>query len=178
LSGYIHQKAGTLQMSQLGGLCRPLPFIGTVLVMAALAGCGLPGFANFVGEVTVFFGAWKVFPIVTVLAVWGALVIGGIYMTRAVRTVLHGPAPGKFANLADATLWRKLPYALLLAGLFVFGFFPKLLTNQITPDAKKIVNAMVAADAAPSAQTHSGPGRESAPDSLAENQSRPALAAK
>jgi NADH-quinone oxidoreductase subunit M len=140
LSGFIYQRTGTLQMAELGGLCRPLRFIGTALVMAAMAGCGLPGFANFVGEVTVFFGAWNRFPTVTVLAVWGGLVIGGIYMTRAVRTVLHGPVPEKFASLDDAGLWRKLPYALLLTGLFVFGFFPKLLTNQIEPDAGKIVS--------------------------------------
>lgn len=143
LSGYIYQKTGTLKMAELGGLCRPLRFIGTALVMAALAGCGLPGFANFVGEVTVFFGAWKVFPAVTVMAVWGGLVIGGIYMMRAVRNILHGPVPEKFSNLADASLWRKLPYALLLAGLFVFGCFPKLLTSQIEPDAGKVLAAYV-----------------------------------
>jgi NADH-quinone oxidoreductase subunit M len=140
LSGYIYQKTGTLQMSELGGLCRKLRFIGTALLMAALAGCGLPGFANFVGEVTVFFGSWAVFPTVTVLAVWGGLVIGGIYMTRAVRKILHGPLPEKYTNVADATNpWRKLPYALLLASLLVFGCFPKLLTDQIEPDANKIV---------------------------------------
>ncbi|HXC35763.1 MAG TPA: NADH-quinone oxidoreductase subunit M [Candidatus Acidoferrales bacterium] len=140
LSGFIYQRTGTLQMAELGGLCRPLRFIGTALVMAAMAGCGLPGFANFVGEVTVFFGAWNRFPTVTVLAVWGGLVIGGIYMTRAVRTMLHGPVPEKFAGLEDAGLWRKFPYALLLAGLLVFGFFPRLLTNQIEPDATKIIS--------------------------------------
>jgi NADH-quinone oxidoreductase subunit M len=107
--------------------------------MAAMAGCGLPGFPNFVGEVTVFFAAWKVFPLVTGLALWGGLVIGGIYMTRAVRNILHGPLPEKFSNLPDAGLWRKLPYALLLASLLVFGFFPRLLTEQIKPDAEKIV---------------------------------------
>jgi NADH-quinone oxidoreductase subunit M len=141
ISGYIYQKTGTLEMAELGGLCRKLRFIGTALVMAALAGCGLPGFANFVGEVTVFFGAWKVFPTVTILAVWGGLVIGGVYMTRAVRKILHGPLPEKFSNVTDATsLWRKLPYALLLASLFVFGCFPRLLTEQIKPDADKVVS--------------------------------------
>ena len=59
LSGYIYQQTGTLEMSPAGRAVRRLPFIGTALLMAALAGCGLPGFANFVGEVTVFFGAWK-----------------------------------------------------------------------------------------------------------------------
>jgi NADH-quinone oxidoreductase subunit M len=107
--------------------------------MAAMAGCGLPGFANFVGEVSVFFGAWRVFPEVTVLAVWGGLMIGGIYMTRAIRNVLHGPVPDKLSTLPDAGLWRKFPYALLLASLFLFGCFPKLLISQIEPDVAKIV---------------------------------------
>ncbi len=114
--------------------------------MAALAGCGLPGFANFVGEVTVFFGAWTVFPLVTALAVWGALLIGALYMLRAMRNVLHGPLPEKWAGLPDASnAWRKLPYALLLASLFMFGCFPRLLTDKITPDAQKIVNLVASA---------------------------------
>jgi NADH-quinone oxidoreductase subunit M len=117
-----------------------LRFIGVTLLMAAMAGCGLPGFANFVGEVTVFFGAWKVFPLVTTLAVWGALIIGAVYMLRAVRNILHGPVPEKWSQLADATdVWRKLPYALLLASLLVFGFFPSLLTDKIIPDVRQIV---------------------------------------
>jgi NADH-quinone oxidoreductase subunit M len=140
LSGYIYKQTGTLQISELGGLCRKLPFIGTALLMAAMAGCGLPGFANFVGEATVFFGAWKTFPTVTIIALWGALVIGGIYMTRAIRNILHGPLPEKWNSLNDAaSTWRKLPYALLLASLLVFGFVPKLLTEKINPDAQKIV---------------------------------------
>jgi NADH-quinone oxidoreductase subunit M len=140
LSGYIYKQTGTLEISALGGLCRKLPFIGTALLMAAMAGCGLPGFANFVGEATVFFGAWKMFPAVTVIALWGALVIGGIYMTRTIRNVLHGPLPEKWNSLSDASnAWRKLPYALLLASLLVFGFVPKLLTEKINPDAQKIV---------------------------------------
>jgi NADH-quinone oxidoreductase subunit M len=148
LSGYIYQKAGTLEIGELGGLCRKLPFIGTLLLMAAMAGCGLPGFANFVGEATVFFGAWSQPSLhfghwIVVLAVWGALIIGAVYMTRAIRNILHGPLPEKFSELPDATnLWRKLPYALLLVSLLVFGFVPRLLTEKINPDAKKVVAAM------------------------------------
>jgi NADH-quinone oxidoreductase subunit M len=158
-------------MDELGGLARKLPFIGTVLLMAALAGCGLPGFANFVGEVTVFFGAWKVYPLVTGLALWGALMIGALYMLRAMRNVLHGPLPEKWAGISDASnVWRKLPYALLLASLLVFGCFPRLLTEKITPDAEKIVKlvtenvgGVVAGDASsrPAAQDESAPSNQS-----------------
>jgi len=141
LSGYIYQQTGTLKIDQLGGLLRKLPFIGTALIMAAFAGCGLPGFANFAGEVAVFFGAWRVFPRVTILACWGALIIGAVYLLRAVRNILHGPLPEKWNGVADAPhLWRKAPFVILLACLFAFGCFPRLLTDKIKPDAENVVN--------------------------------------
>jgi len=163
LSGYIYNQTGTLEMSELGGLAKKLRFIGVALTMAALAGCGLPGFLNFVGEITVFFGAWQepALRVVTVLAVWGALIIGGVYMLRAVRAALHGPMPEKWANVSDANLWRKLPYAVLLASLLVFGFFPKLLTDKIKPVTGQIVNMA----------TVGSSGRASAQTSLVESQS-------
>ncbi|MGN6641414.1 MAG: complex I subunit 4 family protein, partial [Verrucomicrobiota bacterium] len=160
LSGYIYQQTGTLEMKELGGLLRKLPFIGTALIMAAFAGCGLPGFANFAGEVTVFFGAWSQpsLRLVTVLACWGALIIGAIYMLRAVRNVLHTELPAKWSNIPDAHAWRKLPFVVLLASLLIFGFFPKLLTNKISPSVWNIVEmarpvlAAPAGEAAPAAQ--------------------------
>ncbi len=141
LSGYLYQQTRTLEIRELGGLLRKLPFIGTVLVMAAFAGCGLPGFANFIGEVTVLFGAWQEAPLraVTVLACWGALIIGAVYMLRAVRNILHGPINARWDGVLDASnFWRKLPYALLLVCLLVFGFFPRLLTDKIREPANAI----------------------------------------
>lgn len=143
LSGYLYQQTGTLEIKELGGLLRKLPFIGTSLVIAAFAGCGLPGFANFVGEVTVLFGAWSVpaLRLITVLACWGALIIGAIYMLRAVRNILHAELPAKWANITDAHLWRKLPYALLIVCLLVFGVFPRLLTEKLEGPVAAIVPA-------------------------------------
>ncbi|MDQ6630192.1 MAG: NADH-quinone oxidoreductase subunit M [Verrucomicrobiota bacterium] len=139
LSGYIYQQTGTLNMDKLSGLLRQIPFIGAALFMAAMAGCGLPGFANFTGEVSVLFGAWKSFPLITGLAIWGALVIGAVYMLRAVRNILHGPLSPEWSSMADANWWRKVPYLLLLTALIIFGFFPRLLTEKITPSANRIV---------------------------------------
>jgi NADH-quinone oxidoreductase subunit M len=89
---------------------------------------------------------------VTVFAVWGALVIGAVYMLRAVRAVMHGPPNTNAvygANVTDANLWRKLPYVLLIVSLLVFGFFPKLLTDKITPVTEQIVNMATVKPAAP-----------------------------
>jgi NADH-quinone oxidoreductase subunit M len=137
LSGYLHSQTGTLAIDQIGGLLRKLPFVGAALVAAMFAGCGLPGFANFAGEVLVLFGAWKTLPGFVVLAAYGALIVGAVYMLRAIRTVLHGPTSSNCTEISDATTWwRKLPYALLLASLVLFGVFPRLLTDKIEPSAK------------------------------------------
>lgn len=144
INGHLYQQTGTVEMAKLGGFLRRMPFIGSVLVMAAMAGCGLPGFANFAGEVTVFFGAWSAYKLVTILACWGALVVGAIYMLRAVRWMLHGPLPEHWSDIRDAAnLWVRAPFLILLAALLVFGFFPRLLTDKITPPVRELTSAFV-----------------------------------
>jgi NADH-quinone oxidoreductase subunit M len=139
LSGYLNEQTGTLEISKLGGLLKKMPFIGTALIMAAMAGCGLPGFANFPGELLTMFGAWKTLSPWVVVAVWGALVVGAIYMLRAVRNILHGPLAENLPVMSDASLWRKVPFALLLVALLIFGVAPRLLTKKIEPAVKEIV---------------------------------------
>jgi NADH-quinone oxidoreductase subunit M len=108
------------------------------MIIAMLAGCGLPGFAGFPGEVLVLFGSWDRSEVVTGLAVWGALVIAGVYMLRAIRDIWHGDK--EWAGIADAlTFWRKLPYGLLLGSLVVFGCFPRLLTDNIRASVAPVV---------------------------------------
>ncbi len=139
LSGYLNEQAGTLEISKLGGLLKKMPFIGSALIMAAMAGCGLPGFANFPGELLTMFGAWKTLSPFVVVAAWGALVVGAIYMLRAVRNILHGPVAENLPVVTDAGLWRKVPFALLLVTLLLFGIAPRLLTTKIEPAVKEIV---------------------------------------
>ncbi len=146
LSGYLDEELKTVDINQMGGLLRHLPFIGTVMMMAMLAGCGLPGFANFPGEMMVLFGSWgspatgpasPVPPLVVGLAIWGALVIAGVYMLRAIREIWHGEK--SWQAISDpTTVWRKLPYGLLLACLILLGCFPRLLTDSIATSVEPV----------------------------------------
>jgi NADH-quinone oxidoreductase subunit M len=151
LSGYVESQTGTVDLTKLGGLMRKMPFIGTIMVMCFMAGCGLPGFANFAGEATVLFGAWKVLPWVVVAAAWSGLIIGGVYMLRALRATLQGPEKPEFARVADADYWRRLPFALLIAGMILFGVAPVLVGDRVQPVAKEIVKLATRAAAQPAA---------------------------
>ena len=140
LSGHLYQQHGSLDMTRMGGLLCKMPLTGTALLMAMMAGCGLPGFANFAGEITVFFAAWKAgFQTITVIAAWSALVIGGLYMLRAIRNILHGPQGEDWDNASDAKPLVATAFGLLLAVLLVFGFAPNLLTKRINGEVEKIV---------------------------------------
>jgi NADH-quinone oxidoreductase subunit M len=98
LSGWLHGQKGSLDMSRMGGLLKQLPFVGTVMVMAMLAGCGLPGFGNFVGEVLVLLGGWK-----------SALVIcGGAF---SLRWIVAAAAWGSFAPVITAAYGIPQPLA-------------------------------------------------------------------
>ena len=143
LSGYLETQTGTLDMTRMGGLLRRMPFYGTALVMGFMAGCGLPGFANFAGEATILFGSWKSLPLLVVIAAWSGLVIGAVAMLRALRAVLHGPEKPEFARVADTGLWRRLPFVVLLVALVLFGLAPGLLTSRIEPAARAVVAAHV-----------------------------------
>ena len=135
LIGFFYHQTHNRYVPELSGLARKIPFIGTCMVMAVMASSGLPGFANFPSEIMVFIGAWHrgtvVFRVATICAVWG-IVVTATYLLRAVRTSFFGPFDEKWSMLKDATtLWRKLPYALLLAALLAVGFYPRSLTDII-----------------------------------------------
>jgi NADH-quinone oxidoreductase subunit M len=139
LSGYLRRVVGSTEMDRMGGLLEKLPFIGALLVMAMLAGCGVPGFANFVGELLVFFGAWEVDKTWVVFAAWAGLVVGAVYTLRAVRTILHGPLRKELAAATDPVgAWHKSAYAGLVVALLLFGVVPGLLIARIKPDAKAV----------------------------------------
>ena len=150
LSGHLYQQHGSLDMTRMGGLLCKMPLAGTALLMAMMAGCGLPGFANFAGEITIFFAAWSAgFQIITVIAAWSALVIGGLYMLRAIRNILHGSQGEDWDNASDAKPLVATAFGLLLAMLLVFGFAPNLLTKRINSEVEKIVRLAKPEGAAP-----------------------------
>lgn len=143
LSGALRERTGTLEYSELGGLAKPMPLFGLLFGFAAMASVGLPGFANFPGELMVFFGAFRAtselpragldaMQITTVIAVWG-VVISAVYMLRAYRNVFFGTMPERWTGLPDLAPVPRYAIMLLVAALLVIGFCPQLLLTYVTP---------------------------------------------
>ncbi len=146
LIGYIDHEAHTREIEDLGGLAKVMPFVTVCFVMAAFASSGLPGFANFISEMIIFFGCWRALFWQTVLAIFG-IVITATYMLRLIKNVFFGELKPKWRSLKDVkTIHERLPYGLLIGALIVFGFWPRPLLNLIRPSVSAITQ--------PYSQTH------------------------
>jgi len=144
IAGELRKRTDTLVFSELGGLGKVMPFAGLTFGLGAFAAIGLPGFANFAGEIMIFFGAFRngwemerfhTLQIATVLGLWG-VVISAVYMLRAYRKVFMGALPERFhglKRLIDLRSSLRLPITLLIAALLCYGFFPQSLVRMIIP---------------------------------------------
>jgi NADH-quinone oxidoreductase subunit M len=144
LCGEIRQRTGTLDYSELGGLAKAVPVLGLLFGFVTMASVGLPGFANFAGEILVFFGATASDPgvitiwgfslplmlIAIIIGVWG-VVISAIYMLRAYRSIFWGPIAARWEPLADLSPTARYSVILLLIPLMIAGFYPQLILKMV-----------------------------------------------
>jgi NADH-quinone oxidoreductase subunit M len=137
LCGKMRNQLGTLEFSKLGGLAGNAPFLTVMFAFGTFASIGLPGLANFAGEVMVFSGAFdfslngglKLIHWATILGLWG-VVMSAVYMLRAYRSLFFGKAAsGHF--MSDPLLEQRLPLILLAAVLLIVGCCPSLITDLI-----------------------------------------------
>ncbi|HEX7630879.1 MAG TPA: proton-conducting transporter membrane subunit, partial [Lacunisphaera sp.] len=136
LATSIHHRTHTFDMAEMGGLAQKTPVLAAFFVAATMAGIGLPGFAYFWGELTVFVALLKFSHALTAVAVAG-VVISAIYGLRAAARVFFGPSSEPLQRVlaahppADLDWTEKLPALILLAALLFFGFYPKAISQPV-----------------------------------------------
>jgi NADH-quinone oxidoreductase subunit M len=137
ICGKMRNQLGTLEFAKLGGLAENAPFLAVMFGFATFASIGLPGLANFAGEVLIFLGSFNtgirdgLKPIhwVTIAGLWG-VVMSAVYMLRAYRSLFFGKATqGHF--MSDPSSDQRLPLLLLVIALVVIGCCPSLITDLI-----------------------------------------------
>jgi NADH-quinone oxidoreductase subunit M len=136
LSTSIYHRTQTFAMDEMGGLAQKTPILAGFFVAATFASIGLPGFANFWGELTIFIALWKFSPLVTALGVVG-IIISAIYGLRSAANIFFGqPTEALKAVTAkhpvsDLTWAEKIPALILLSALLFVGFWPKSISTSL-----------------------------------------------
>jgi NADH-quinone oxidoreductase subunit M len=140
MAGMLRENRPQLALDSFGGLAKPMPALAFAFGLAAFASIGLPGFANFASEMTVFFGAYKPalgldakhFHLAVIFALWG-VVISAVYMLRAYRAIFMGEPGKEAAAWPDPFKALRWPVVLLLAVLLIAGFAPGKFLSLVQP---------------------------------------------
>ncbi len=147
LADVVEKRGGTADMSELGGMGTRTPVLMGLFPAAMMASVGLPGFANFWGELGIFVSLYaSPTPWVLYLALLG-IIISAVYGLRAVAKVFFGEAKGEIPD-GDIKASEKWPALLLLAALFLIGLWPRLISDPVNegvlqtfPDRAPVITA-------------------------------------
>lgn len=143
LADSIERRTGNLDMTELGGLGGKMPVLMGLFVAATMASIGLPGFANFWGELGIFVALWETPTPWVLFAAVAGIVISAVYGLRAVARIFFGEAAQSETEgdgaLTDIRAAEKVPVVLLLAALFIVGLWPRGLSDSIDGGAKALI---------------------------------------
>ncbi|APZ44275.1 complex I subunit 4 family protein [Acidihalobacter ferrooxydans] len=129
VTAWIEARGRSLDLDTMGGWFRPMPRLGILFLICLLAGVGLPGLANFVGEFLTLAGG------VERDVLWGALAALGILLSvmdflRAYERSMLGPLREE-AAMADLGLRETFVMGATVALLLWLGLFPQVFLAPI-----------------------------------------------
>jgi NADH-quinone oxidoreductase subunit M len=136
LSRAVSRRTRTLEFRENGGLAKRAPVLAAFFAAAAFASVGLPGFANFWGELGVFVALGKL-PAWQIALAASGIIFSAVYMLKAFAAVFLGEESETVAKvatakgIADISLGERLALGLLLGALLAVGCYPRLLTDAL-----------------------------------------------
>lgn len=133
--GMIYERRHTRQISDFGGLARPMPWFSTLFVIASLSSIGLPFMNGFVGEFLILLGTWMSTAvqnawIVAMLAGTG-VIWAAVYILWMLQRVVFGTKTSEEnAKLRDMNLREAVLILPLIFLMFFMGVYPQPFLNR------------------------------------------------
>jgi NADH-quinone oxidoreductase subunit M len=142
--GVLYDRVHSREIASYGGVINTMPKFTAFALLFAMANCGLPGTAGFVGEWMVILGAvksnfWLGF------AAASALIFGAAYTLWMFKRVYFGPvANDKVKALVDINQREFLMLALLAVAVLVMGIYPKPFTDVMDASVAQLLQHVAA----------------------------------
>jgi NADH-quinone oxidoreductase subunit M len=133
LSGILHERRHTYEISEFGGLASPMPVYATSYLVMVFASVGLPLMNGFIGEFLVLSGAFQAKPVYGILAATG-VIWSACYLLWMFQRVFYGKVTHPVNNsLADLGGFEKAAVWPCAAVALVMGVAPILWLAAIDP---------------------------------------------
>jgi NADH-quinone oxidoreductase subunit M len=127
--GVLYDRMHSREIASYGGVVNTMPKFAAFALLFAMANCGLPGTAGFVGEWMVILGAIK-YNFWVGFASASALIFGAAYTLWMVKRVYLGPvANDHVKELTDINGREFFMMSLLALAVLAMGLYPKPFTD-------------------------------------------------
>jgi len=144
LVGVIYDRAHHRDIEGFGGLASIMPLYTGVTGFAFFAAMGIPGLSAFISEVLVLLGAWRIYPVLTVIAA-SAVVLTAAYMLWALQRMYLGTPNPKYVatgwEIGRRELFTLAPLAVIV---LVLGVYPLLILDLQSPSLIALAEKVVA----------------------------------
>ncbi len=142
--GVLYDRVHSREIASYGGVANTMPTFAAFAVLFAMANCGLPGTAGFVGEWMVILGAVKYNFWIAALAST-TLVFGAAYTLWMVKRVYFGDvANDKVKALTDINGREFTMLALLAIAVLWMGLYPKPFTDVMNVSVAELLKHVAA----------------------------------
>jgi NADH-quinone oxidoreductase subunit M len=127
--GVLYDRVHSREIASYGGVVNTMPKFAAFALLFAMANCGLPGTAGFVGEWMVILGAVK-YNFWIGFAAASALIFGAAYTLWMFKRVYLGPVTNdNVRSLSDVNAREFLMLVLLAIAVLAMGVYPKPFTD-------------------------------------------------
>jgi len=127
--GVLYDRVHSREIASYGGVVNTMPKFAAFAMFFAMANCGLPGTAGFVGEWMVILGAVQYQFVIGAIAA-SALIFGAAYTLWMVKRVYLGPVTNDdVKTLTDINTREFFMLALLAIAVLAMGIYPKPFTD-------------------------------------------------
>jgi len=127
--GVMYDRMHSRNIADYGGVVNTMPKFAALMMLFAMANCGLPATSGFVGEFMVIMGAMRFHFWVALLAAT-TLVFGAAYTLWMYKRVIFGEVGNKHvAELKDASPRELLILGLLAIAVLWMGVYPAPFTK-------------------------------------------------
>jgi len=137
--GNLYEKSHTRNVSDFGGLAHQMPRLAFGFMLAGLASLGLPGTVNFIGEFTIFVGAFGVYRVISIIAITG-IILTAVYILRTLGDILFGPRLEKWDHLQDLKGPEMVPLIVLGSAILIGGILPFTVMDFINSGAGQLLS--------------------------------------
>lgn len=152
IAGAVYDRIHTREFSEMGGLWKQAPRMGTATLVFVMASMALPGLGNFIAEILILIGAYQgEFKVLTIVATV-IIITATVYALRIMQKVFY-EKERKVWNMPDFGFREMVVMFSMVVVIFWLGWYPSSVFRISQTPVNKVLEKVNNVEETPSEKT-------------------------